>query len=122
MTRSDRKFINASHLNYQELKGYYEILHDGEFQLLRKVRTDCIPNTIPEYGTNRQVILYLTREVDFLITPKGEVFEVPGREKNIFPLFRQDEEFARTLADKQGLDVENTEELIHLLALLEERI
>ncbi len=122
MTRTDREFVNASRLEYPELEGYYEVLHDGDFRLLRKVRTDYIPNTIPEYGTHRKVQLYLTREDNFLITPEGKLYEVPGKEKNIFPLFQQNEEYARTLANQNGLDVKNTNELVKLLALLEERI
>jgi hypothetical protein len=114
-----RKFVNASLLNHPQLEGYYEILYEGRYRMLQKIYTDYMPNTLPAYGTNKKVILYLTRESSFLLSPTGHLFQIPGRENQIFRLFEEDESKARSIAERNSLDVEVNGDLITLLSLLE---
>ncbi len=115
----ERKFLNATQLEIAGLEGYYEMLYMGEYRLLRKVRTDYIPNTIPEYGTHRKTILFLTREEFLLIDPDGFVKEVPDKTRHIFRLFGPKAGEYERLAEDRQLDVSKPEGLVELLRLHE---
>lgn len=117
-----RQFVNANQLGLIGLEGYYEVLYEGKYILLQKTSTNYIPNTIPEYGTNRKVILYLTKDDRYLINPGNEVLKVPSREKVIFPLFNENETIARSIATTENLSIDKQEDFIKLLEKLDKQL
>ena len=116
----DRYFKHNSILGLNGGEGYYEVLYEGQYKLLRKYRTDYINNVVSDYGTNKEVERFLTSDNLILVDPQGTMQEVKGGKGAIYDLFGSQSETVETIAKKARYNVKDEYDLILVLEKLDE--
>jgi hypothetical protein len=114
-----KEFLHSSLLGIPGLKGYYEILYDGEYKVLRKYGVEFINKVVSDYGTTAEVKRFDTTEMLILISPNNRVQEVKGGKGSIYELFSENEDRVKNFAKKNDLNVKESQDLIMLIEILE---
>lgn len=114
-----QRFIHAGKLSNPGAKGYYEVLYDGEYKLLRKYDVAFLNKVVSEYGTTSEIKRFVTEDKVFLLSPDARMTELRGGKSGIYDAFIGYSGKVKKIAKKNDLNVKRTEDLISLIEILE---
>lgn len=115
-----RRFTHSKALGVPGLKGYYEVIHNGEYKLIRKIKTSYIKDVVSDYGTNRDVEKFITNDRVILVDPEGVVNEVKGSKNAVYASLGDAEIKAREIAKRKKLNIKKEDDFSEILTELEQ--
>jgi len=99
-------------------KDYFEVLFDGEYKFLKKVKTDFLRDVVSPYG-GRGVKRYLTDQRYFILDKSGHPHDIKIHQKSLLKALGTDREAAERHIQFSEFKVKSEADVINVLKHLQ---
>ncbi len=114
-----QRFVHANKLSNPGAEGYYELLYDGEYKLLKKHEAAFLNKVVSEYGTTSEIKRFVAEDRLLLLSPDARMTDLRGGKSAIYDAFIGYSDKVKNIAKKNNLNVKRTEDLIRLIEIME---
>lgn len=99
-------------------KDYFEVLFDGEYKFLKKVKTEFLRDVVSPYGA-RGIKKYLTDQRYFVVDKSGHPHNIIINEKSLLKALGKDKETATNYIQFSQIKVKSEVDVIKILTHLQ---